>query len=129
MRRTGAAGRRGAGRPAREGAWARETPVAITVCDATGVLLEMNDRAAEDLASYGGRALVGKNIFACHPPPSNRKLARLLKSRRTNLYTIEKRGVRKLILQVPWFRGGAYAGHAELSVVLPKRIPHFVRTP
>ena len=111
----------------RAGGWAKEMPVAISVCDAKGVLREMNDRSAEALASYGGRALIGKDLFACHPGASKGRLARLLKGRRTNIYTIEKRGVRKLILQAPWFRRGRFAGYVEMGVVLPTKVPHFVR--
>jgi hypothetical protein len=119
------ADRKGKGRTARE--WAREVPVAISVCDAKGVMLEMNDRAAASHASYGGRALIGRDLFACHPGASKGKLARLLKGRRTNLYTIEKRGVKKIIIQAPWFRRGRFAGYVEMVAVLPKRVPHFVR--
>jgi hypothetical protein len=107
--------------------WRRELPVAISVCDAKGVLREMNDRAAEAFAAYGGRALIGKDLSACHPGASKGKFARLLKGRRTNLYTVEKRGVRKLILQAPWFRRGRFAGYVEMVIVLPKRVPHVVR--
>jgi hypothetical protein len=111
----------------REGGWARELPVAISVCDAKGILLEMNDRAAEAFAASGGRALIGRDLVGCHPGASKGKLARLLKGRRTNIYTIGKRGVRKLIVQAPWSRGGRFAGYVEMVVVLPKQVPHFMR--
>ncbi len=107
--------------------WVRECPVAISVCDAKGVLVEMNDRSAEDFRAYGGRNLLGKDIAGCHPGTSKRKLARLLEGRRTNVYTIAKRGVKKLVVQAPWSRRGRFAGYVELVVVLPKTVPHFVR--
>ena len=47
--------------------WIKEFPAAITVCDATGVLLEMNDRAAKTYANDGGYELLGKNMLDCHP--------------------------------------------------------------
>jgi len=108
-------------------AWDLEVPVAITVCDPKGVILEMNDLSAANLKKYGGRALVGKSLYDCHPGPAGRKLARLMRSRRTNIYTVEKRGVKKIIIQAPWFRGGKFGGYVELGAVLPGKVPHFVR--
>ncbi len=110
-----------------EHAWVEEFPGAITVCDAAGVIVAMNARAAETFAADGGRALIGTNALDCHPEPARAKLAALLASREPNVYTIEKAGVRKLIYQSPWYRGGAYAGVLELSLVLPETLPHFVR--
>jgi len=108
-------------------AWVEELPVAVTVCDARGIVLEMNDLSAKNFVKYGGRALVGKDLAGCHPGASRRKLERLLKSRRVNIYTIEKRGAKKIIIQAPWSRRGKYGGYVELSVALPTRVPHFVR--
>ncbi len=107
--------------------WVKEFPGAVTVCDAAGVVLEMNDRAAETFEKDGGRALIGRNLLDCHPEPSRSKVAALLASRQPNVYTIEKRGVRKLIYQAPWYRSGAYAGLIELSLEIPAEMPHFVR--
>ena len=50
-----------------ESAWVKEFDGAVTVCDREGVILEMNDRAAEVFAGDGGRALVGTNALDCHP--------------------------------------------------------------
>jgi hypothetical protein len=47
--------------------------------------------------------------------------------RRTNVYTIQKNGKKKLIYQAPWFRDGAYAGFVELSLEIPEAMPHFNR--
>ncbi len=47
--------------------WIKEFPAAITVCDASGILLEMNDRAAKTYAKDGGYELLGKNMLDCHP--------------------------------------------------------------
>jgi len=46
---------------------------------------------------------------------------------RVNAYTIEKRGVRKLIYQAPWFRDGIVQGLVELSLEIPDAMPHFIR--
>jgi len=50
-----------------------------------------------------------------------------LESGRTNVYTIEKKGVRTLIYQAPWFQDGQYQGLVELSLVIPEIMPHYVR--
>jgi PAS domain-containing protein len=107
--------------------WVKGFPGAVTVCDREGVVLEMNGRAAEVFAADGGRALVGRNVLACHPEPARTKLAAMLAAGEANVYTIEKDGVKKLIYQAPWYRDGAYAGFVELSLVVPAAMPHFVR--
>ena len=53
----------------------------------------------------------------------------LLASQQPNAYTIEKSGVKKLIYQAPWFKGGEFQGLVELSLPIPFDMPHFVRTP
>ena len=108
--------------------WTTEFPGAVTVCDREGVITGMNDRAAATFEADGGRALVGTNLLNCHPEPSRGMVADLLANPRVNAYTIEKRGVRKLIYQAPWYRGGVFAGLVELSLEIPESMPHFVRT-
>jgi len=107
--------------------WTDEFPGAVTVCDRNGVILEMNDRSAKAFEADGGRALVGQNLLDCHPEPARSKTADLLANPRVNAYTIEKRGVRKLIYQAPWFRDGVAQGLVELSLEIPEAMPHFVR--
>jgi transcriptional regulator with PAS, ATPase and Fis domain len=107
--------------------WINEFPAAVTVCDRDGIILEMNDKAAKSYAKDGGLALIGKNMFDCHPDPAHGKLERLMDSRQVNVYTIEKNSVRKLIYQSPWYLNGEYAGFVELSLEIPFELPHFVR--
>ncbi len=107
--------------------WANEFPGDITVCDAAGVILEMNDHAARTFANDGGRALVGSNLADCHPEPSRSKLQELLATGKVNAYTIEKGGVKKLVYQAPWYEGGEYRGLVEVALVLPDVLPHLVR--
>lgn len=107
--------------------WTDEFPGAVTVCDRHGIIIEMNEKSAKTFEADGGRALVGTNLLACHPEPSRGKMADLLANPRVNAYTIEKRGVRTLIYQAPWYRGGAFQGLVELSLEIPASMPHFVR--
>jgi transcriptional regulator with PAS, ATPase and Fis domain len=110
-----------------EYAWINEFPGAVTVCDPDGVIIGMNDRSAIVFKADGGRALIGKNVFDCHPEPARSELAGLMKTRQRNAYTIEKNGVKKLIYQSPWYLHGEYAGFLELSLEIPCDMPHFVR--
>lgn len=108
-------------------AWVDEFPGAVTVCDTRGIILEMNEEAAQVFRDEGGKKLIGSNVLDCHPPAARAKLQQLLETQSTNVYTIEKRGVRKLIYQAPWYQDGKYCGLVELSLTLPAEIPHFVR--
>ena len=107
--------------------WLKEFPAAVTVCDKDGILLEMNDKAAKTFESDGGYALIGKNMLDCHPGLSRQKTERLLAAREKNVYTIEKKGVKKLIYQSPWFEDGQYAGFVEISLEIPFEMLHFIR--
>jgi PAS domain-containing protein len=107
--------------------WAAGFPGAITVCDAQGIIIYLNDRAAIGYARDGGRDLIGKNLLGCHPEPSRTQVADLLTSPRVNVYTIEKKNVHKLIYQAPWYTDGVFAGLVELSLEIPADMPHFVR--
>jgi len=107
--------------------WIREFPAAVTVCDAAGLILDLNERAVETFARDGGAALIGRNVLDCHPEPSRSQLALMLAERTRHVYTIEKNGVRKLIYQAPWFEAGEYRGFVELALPLPDPLPHFVR--
>jgi transcriptional regulator with PAS, ATPase and Fis domain len=107
--------------------WVKEFPAAITVCDSKGIILEMNDRAAEGFQDQGGQKLIGTNLLECHPEDARLKLEQLMKTRKLNVYTVEKHGVRKLIYQSPWYDGGEYSGFVEISLVIPEQIPHIIR--
>ena len=110
-----------------EHVWIDEFPAAVTVTDTEGIILEMNDRAAQVFTDDGGRALIGKNVLDCHPDPARGKLERLMEAQQANVYTIEKDGKKKLIYQAPWHRDGQYAGFVELEIEIPFELPHFVR--
>ena len=107
--------------------WVKEFPAAITVTDPEGVILEMNDKAALSLAGDGGRNLIGKNVLDCHPEAARSKLNELMEKRQTNIYTIEKNGLKKLIYQSPWYQNGLYAGFIEFSFEIPFDMPHHIK--
>jgi transcriptional regulator with PAS, ATPase and Fis domain len=107
--------------------WIKEFPAAVTVCDTDGIILEMNDKSAKTFEKDGGFALIGKNMFDCHPDPARGRLERIMDARTKNVYTIEKNGVKKLIYQSPWFKDGQYAGFVEMSFEIPFEMPHFIR--
>lgn len=107
--------------------WFNGFPGAITICDAQGILTDMNDIAAQTMQEEGGRTLIGKNVLDCHSDASKSKLSAMMEKRESNIYTIEKNGVKKLIYQVPYFTDGEYAGFMEFSLEIPFEMPHFVR--
>ena len=108
--------------------WFDALPCSVTVCDTNYTILYMNDRSAEVNAKDGGKSLVGKNLMDCHPPQAQEKLRAVMASGHPNVYTIEKNGVRKMIVQSPWRKAGKISGLVEISFELPSEIPHFVRT-
>lgn len=87
----------------------------------------MNAKAESTFASDGGLALIGTDVLACHPEPSRTKLMGMLEKGLSNKYTIEKNGVKKIIIQTPWYREGVFAGLVEVSVEIPEEMPHFIR--
>ena len=109
--------------------WVQEFAGAVTVCDPDGIILEMNEKAARSFQEQGGMALIGTNMLDCHPEPARTKTRELLDSQKTNVYTIEKRGQKKLVYQAPWYQDGQYRGFVELVLEIPAETPHFVREP
>ena len=107
--------------------WWEEIPAAVTVTDAEGAIIEMNQKAAAVFSKSGGKALIGKNLLDCHPTQAQEKIKQIAESNETNIYTIEKKGIKKLIYQTPYFEDGSYAGLVEISFELPAEVPHFVR--
>ena len=108
--------------------WIKEFPASATVCDMDGVILAMNDKAAESYAADGGYGLIGVNMLACHPEPARKIVEEMLATQEANIYSIEKNGIKKLIYQSPWYKDGQYAGFVELALEVPFEMPHFLRT-
>jgi len=110
-----------------ENAWVKGFPGAITITDTEGIILEMNEKSAKVFEEEGGRDLIGTNMLTCHPGQSRLQVEKMLKSQETNVYTIEKKGKKKIIYQTPWFKDGVYAGYIEMSLEIPFEMDHFLR--
>ena len=108
-------------------AWVQEFPISITVTDREGKIIEMNAKAAKTFEKDGGLKLIGQNVMTCHPEKAQVKLRDIMDKRKTNVYTIEKAGVKKLVYQAPWYKDGEYLGVVELAIEIPFEMPHFIR--
>lgn len=107
--------------------WAEEFNGAITVCDLDGIIVYMNKNSVEQFSGYGGEKLIGTNLLDCHPEPSKSMLKKMLRDPVKNMYTTEKKGVKKFIYQSPWMRNGKFSGIIVLSFLLEDQIPNHLR--
>ncbi len=107
--------------------WIMGLDFAITICNLEGEIVYMNSKSQEVFAKWGGGNLIGKSLFNCHSPKSVDTIKRLMSEGKSNTYTIEKGGIKKLIHQTPWYNEGKVAGMVELSIVLPDEMPHHIR--
>jgi len=108
--------------------WLDEDEAAITICDLNGIILYMNERSRKSFTKYEDSGVtIGSSLIECHPEPSRTKLRSMLEFPQTNVYTIEKRGIKKLIRQSPWFRDGIFSGVVEISFIIPEEMAHHVR--
>jgi transcriptional regulator with PAS, ATPase and Fis domain len=103
--------------------WFEDLPCAITVCDRNYKILYMNEKSAKANRDEGGKALIGKNLMDCHPPEAQEKLKEVMISGRPNAYTVEKKGVKKLVYQSHWRKKGQVGGLVELNFELPDDMP------
>jgi transcriptional regulator with PAS, ATPase and Fis domain len=100
---------------------------AVIVSDAEGNIIYLNEKATTNFQKEGGRDLIGKNLKNCHQDYSNDKIREMMETHEKNVYTIEKKGKKKLIYQAPWFHEGVFGGLVELSLEIPFEMPHFIR--
>lgn len=105
----------------------KNTNFAVTISDNNNKLVYMNNKAIKTFEKYGGSKLIGSDLLDCHSPVSREKINELLNNAQTNVYTIEKNGVKKLIYQTPWYENGQCKGLIELSLEIPNEMPHFIR--
>lgn len=105
--------------------WAKELNCAVTVCDTDCNIIYMNDKSKATFQK--AESLIGKNLKQCHKSSSWDKIQSLLKDGGTNVYTISKGEVKKMIYQTVWYENGKIGGLVELSMLIPEEMPHFVR--
>ena len=100
---------------------------AITVCDRKGIVVYMNERSKLQFAKSGDGDLLGKSLIECHPEPARSLLLKMLAEPMPNSYTIEKKGIRKMIHQTPWMENDEFKGVVEISFEIPMEMPHHIR--
>jgi DUF438 domain-containing protein len=109
-------------------AWVKVFPGAITVTDADGTVIEMNEDSANKLfKNDGGYDVLGRNAITCHPPRTIEKVRKIYEKQDFNIYSITKNGQKSLVYQAPYFIKGKFSGMVELFLSLPDDIPHFDR--
>jgi transcriptional regulator with PAS, ATPase and Fis domain len=108
--------------------WLDEDEAAITICDVDGVIVYVNQKSKKSFANSDDSGVtLGSSLIECHPEPARSKLLSMLKAPQTSIYTIEKRGVKKIIRQSPWYKDGIFSGVIEVSFEIPSEMPHFIR--
>ncbi len=105
----------------------KELPVAVTVTDAEGKIVYMNDKSEKVFEKYGGKELISKNVYDYHNEKSRSMISKMLQDKSVNVYTIEKNGIKKMIFQTPWFVNGEVKGMVEFSFEIPFEMSHFIR--
>ncbi len=99
-----------------------EINAAVTVSDCDGVVLYQNEKSIKVNGDVRG-----KSMIPCHSERSREIIRRLIEEGGTNVYTIEKKDVHKLIYQTVWKEDGAVKGLVEFSIETPDGMPHYIR--
>ena len=107
--------------------WIEKLDGNVIVSDAAGIVIYMNEKAIASYEKDGGRDIIGKDLMACHSESSRQKIMEIMTGGRNNVYTIEKKGKKKIIYQSPWFADGKFRGIVEFSLEIPADMPHYIR--
>ena len=107
--------------------WIEKLNGNVIVSDTEGTVIYMNEKALSNYEKEGGRNLIGKNLMDCHNETSRQKILEIMTTHHYNVYTIEKKGKKKIIYQSPWFKEGEFRGIIEFSLEIPFEMPHFIR--
>ncbi len=105
----------------------KNLPFAVTACDINANIIYMNEKSRSTFLKNDVKSLIGTSLFDCHSEKSAKQIRNLLKTGKTNSYTIEKNEVKKLIYQCPWYKNDEIAGLVEISMIIPLEMPHFIR--
>ena len=96
--------------------------VAVTVSDTEGNVVYQNDSSIDVNGDVRG-----KNMMGCHNERSQQIIRHMLAEAATNVYTISKKGKKKLIYQTPWLENGVVKGLVDFSIIIPETMPHYDR--
>jgi len=107
--------------------WIEKLNGNVIVCDANGTIIYMNEKAFTNYEKEGGKNLIGRNLMDCHKESSKEKILEIMKTHKNNVYTIAKKGKKKIIYQSPWFKDDEFRGIIEFSLEIPFEMPHFIR--
>ena len=107
--------------------WIEKLDGNVIVSDAAGKVIYMNEKAIAAYEKDGGRDIIGRDLMECHSESSRKKILEMMTGGKNNVYTIEKKGKRKIIYQSPWFVDGNFRGIVEFSLEIPLEMPHFIR--
>lgn len=108
-------------------AWVRELDAEVIVCDAAGILVEMNNAAKASFERGGRDVQIGANVFDYHPEAARARLVELMEKQLPNPYYATKGGKTTFVFQSPWYQDGQFAGFVQVSFPVPDEIPHYVR--
>jgi hypothetical protein len=107
--------------------WIEKLDGNVIVSNAEGTIVYMNETAIRNYEKDGGAALIGQNLMDCHNEDSRAKILEIMTTHLKNVYTIEKRGRKKIIYQTPLMDGDVFNGIVELSLEIPFEMPHYRR--
>jgi len=108
--------------------WLHSLDAAITICDKKGMIVYMNRKSVESFSKEGGKKLIGSSLLDCHPEQTRSIIKEMLKTEKENIYSVEKNGIKKLIVQKPVYEHGNFAGFLEMSIILPNDLQNLIRT-
>ena len=107
--------------------WIEKLDGSVIVSDIEGKVIYANKKAESTFVKPGEAPLQGRDLMSCHNENSKKIIRGIMDMKTKNVYTIEKKGKKKLIYQTPWIVDGELKGIVELSLEIPFDMPHFVR--
>ncbi len=77
--------------------WIEKLDGNVIVSDAKGRIIYMNEKALSHYEKDGGINLIGSDLLECHNESSRKKIMEIMTSGQKNVYTIEKKGKKKMM--------------------------------
>jgi transcriptional regulator with PAS, ATPase and Fis domain len=104
--------------------WFKDFPGSITITDAKGIILEMNEKAAASYRDSGGYELIGKSAITCHEGPVRQTVQKMYDEPAMRIYTTRENGQKVLVTHAPVFSDEGFMGIVEMVIDIPESIPH-----